>query len=231
MSKPFYELSDSDLLIWSTAFSGAISASPATFFLTAEQATAYAALNTAFQAALEAWRTAETRTPIASANKKAARSALLESARYLVGVINTNPATTDAMREELGIKARKKPSPIPAPDVSPLIDVLSVSGRTVKIRLHAEGRRGRPDGVQGAGVFTAVGETEPTDPAQYKFEGLTSKTSFEITFPQSASANTVWITANWYNERGETGVACAPKSVNLPASQVVPGGDALKMAA
>ncbi len=232
MSKPFYDLSDTDLLAWSNNFSQRLTATPAAFGITAPQALAYAQNNASFVVALNAWREPITKTPIASANKKAARQTLLMMAKYLVNSINSNPSITDAQRDELGIRARKKPSPIPAPSVSPLIDIESVSGRTVSIRLHGDAaRRGRPRGVQGAGVFTAIGETAPVEIEQWKFEGLTTKTKFEITFPESASAGTVWITANWYNERGQTGLACAPVSVNLPASQIVPVTAKIKIAA
>jgi len=41
----------------------------------------------------------------------------------------------------------------------------------------------------------------------------------------------VWVTANWYNERGETGAACSPISINLPASVALPSGEKMKIAA
>ncbi len=233
MSVPYFRMSDANLLVWSNNFSQRLSATPAVFHISPEQAGAYAALNTAFDAALSAWREPVTKTPVASANKKAARENLLNMAKYLVATINNNPATTEAQRDELGIKARKKPSPIPAPSTSPIIDIISVSGRTVTIGLHATqpGKRGKPKGVKGASVFTFVGDEAPLDPAAWKFEGLITRTKFDIDFANSTQANTVWVTANWFNERGETGAACAPVSINLPASQVVPAGANLKMAA
>ncbi len=62
-------------------------------------------------------------------------------------------------------------------------------------------------------------------------EGLITKIKFNLTFERSTQANTVWVTANWYNERGQTGVACMPVSINLPAAAVVPQGKAMKIAA
>lgn len=152
-------------------------------------------------------------------------------AKYLVNSINSNPLTTDAQRDELGIKARKRPSPIPAPSVSPIIDIIRVSGRTVTIGLHTQGKRGRPTGVAGASVFTFVGAEAPADTAAWKFEGLITRTKFDISFEQSTTANTVWVTANWHNERGQTGLACSPVSINLPAATVVPQGKSMKIAA
>lgn len=232
MSKPYYALSDANLLVWANNFADRLVATPAVFHVTPEQAASMQAKTSTFNTALAAWSDPISRTPIAMTNKTTAREALVELAKYLVNSINSNPATTDAQRDELRIKARKKPSPIPPPSVSPMIDIESVSGRTVDIRLHGGGKRkGRPAGAAGASIFTAIGESAPVEIDQWKFEGLTSKTKFEIVFPESASASTVWITANWYNERGETGVACAPVRVNLPATQVVPVTAKIKIAA
>ena len=231
MSVPYFRMSDANLLIWSNSFSQHLTTTPAVFHVSPEMAASYAGLNTAFDTALSVWRDQSTKTPVASANKKAARENLLAMAKYLVNSINSNPLTTQAQRDELGIKARKTPSPIPAPSQSPIIDVISVSGRVVKIGLHTEGKRGRPVGVQGASVFTFVGADAPVDTAAWKFEGLITKTKFDISFEQSTAANTVWVTANWYNERGQTGVACAPVSINLPAATVVPQGKSMKIAA
>jgi hypothetical protein len=233
MSKPFYLMSDTDLLAWSNSFSAHLLASPTVYGITEGQASAYQDLNTAFDTALTAWRDPSTRTPIAMANKTAARDNLLAMAKYLVNSINSSPDTTDAQRDELGIKARKKPSPIPAPSNSPIVEVLSVAGRVVTIGLHAtEGsKRGKPTNVKGASVFTFVGAVAPTDPAAWKFEGLITKTKFDLSFIGPTEASTVWVTANWFNERGETGVACNPVSINLPAASVLPQNNAMKIAA
>jgi len=232
MAKSYYAMSDAELLGWSGAFSQNLSATPVAFHVTVEQATAYAALNTAFATALAVWRDNSTRTPVASGKKQAAREALVDSLRSLVPFINNNPLTTDAQRDALGISARKQPTPIPAPSTSPIVEIESVDRRTVKIRLRGDaGRRARPDGVGGASVFSFVGPVAPTEPAQWKFEGLISRTQFELTFPEPQTAATAWVCANWYNERGETGPACNPVSVNLPASAVLPMGQSLKIAA
>lgn len=85
--------------------------------------------------------------------------------------------------------------------------------------------------MQGGSVFTFVGNEAPADTAGWKFEGLVTKTKFDISFEQSTAANTVCVTANWCNERGRTGVACAPVSINLPASTALPQAKAMKIAA
>ena len=232
MAKPFYLLGDAKLLAWSASFSGHLTATPGDYGITPAQATTYQALNAAFATALTAWQNPVTRTPVTRTAKDTARANLLAGAKYLVNTINSNPAATDVMRNQLGIPVRKKPTPIPAPDQSPLIDVTSVNGRTVTLKLHNDtAKRGKPAGVTSASVFTFVGSAAPTDPAAWTFQGMISKTKFDITFPDSTTANTVWVTANWLNGKGQSGVACAPVQINLPASQVVPSTEAMKIAA
>lgn len=234
MSVPYFRMSDANLIVWSNAFSAHLTATPVLFGVTADQASAYAIANAKFEAAVNVWRDNATRTPVAMDLKTAARENLLRMAKHLGNSIKSNPATTPAQREELGISARKTPSPVPVPEVSPAVEVIAVRGRVVTIGLGGGtggSRWSRPAGVAGASVFTFVGATAPTDPTAWTFYGLFTRTMFDLQFEPSTVANTVWVTANWYNERGKTGVACSPKSINLPAATVVPQTNPLKIAA
>ena len=236
MARAYYDRSDTDLLSWANTASGHLSASPASFYVTAAQADDFEALVNAFSNALAAWRDNTTRTPVASANKSSARKALLDGARYVVATVNSNPLTTGAQRAELGISARKRPTPIDPPTLAPTVEVDEVSGRTVTFKLVTPGlKRGRPAGVQGAGVFVFVGATAPTDPSAFVFETLVTKTTFKISFEDRTAADTAWVSACWYNETGQTGVACTPIRVNLPAAVVRPmvgaEGNPMKIAA
>ena len=189
-----------------------------------------------FSTALSAWRDNTTRTPVASANKSAARLALLDGARYLVSTVNSNPLTTDAQRAELGIRARKRPTPVEPPTAAPILSVVETVGRTVTFALRGAGRqRGKAPLARGASVFTFVGTAAPSDTAAYAFEGLITKTSFTVSFEERTEAATVWVSACWYTETGRTSMACSPISVNLPAAVVRPmagtEGGAMKIAA
>jgi hypothetical protein len=131
---------------------------------------------------------------------------------------------TDAQKLALGLSVRNAPSPIPPPAVAPGLDVLSVSGFTVDIKLHdasVSGKRGKPPGVSGASVFTHVGETAPADLGAWQFEGNTGQTKLSVPFPNTLAAGAkVWITAFWFNPRKQSGPMCAPVSTNLPGGSV-----------
>ena len=100
-----------------------------------------------------------------------------------------------------------------------MIDILSVRGNTVTLRLHAAGdssRRGKPAGVNGAAVYSFVGAVPPTDERAWTFEGLTSKVKIEVTFPGTVTPGSqVWFTAFWFNERKQNGPAATKVTTNL----------------
>ena len=231
MARPLYRLNDPALLGRTSAMSDILATRYAEFRVTQQQSADLAALVTTFGSDLAAWTSQETRTPVASGRKQASRAALIEGAMFIVNTVNSNPATSDEQRDALGITARKRPTPTPAPSSAPIVEVDSTSGRTVTFRLHGTAaRRGRPVGVKGASVFTFVGPTAPADPADFRFEGLVTRPMFTINFDDRTEADTVWVSAFWYNEKGQSGLASLPVSVNLPAAAVVPvGGAAAKL--
>lgn len=204
---------DQALLAWSSNFSTLISATPAAFNLTAGDATAYAALHTTFATSLAACDPG-VRNKAAVNSKNLARNNLKVQARLLANTINGYGPVTDAQKIELGLTVRSAPTPIPPPADAPALDVVSVNGRTVNIRLHDAtdaSRRGKPPLVKAAAVFSFVGEEAPTDPSLYKFEGNTTRTEFTVVFPNSVAPGTqVFLTAMWMNERMESGPGCEP---------------------
>ncbi len=106
--------------------------------------------------------------------------------------------------------------------------MLATDGHTVKLRLRPPSaeRRGRPEGVAGAAIFSCVSPTVPTTSEQWKWEGNTSKVTEIIEFPNSTPAGaTVWFTAVWFNRKNETGPNATPLSANLPggAASIVEG--------
>src|SRR6185437_8441812 len=152
--------------------------------------------------------------PAAVAAKNDARDVLKNSIRSLAYIVQGTTTVTDAQKLELGLTVQAAPSPNPPPSVQPSLDVVSVTGRTVRIRLHdasGDGKRTKPAGVKSAAICSFVGATAPSDPSAYKWEGSTGRSIVDITFPESAAPGTqVWLTAMWMNERQQTGPACEP---------------------
>lgn len=111
---------DSDLVSFSTNFSTRITATPTVFGLTAGDATAYAALHTAFLAAYNAVTTARDagdRSKSLATAKDVAKDNLLVLARDLYGTVQADSTVSNANKNLLGVTVRSGPTPQPAPIV------------------------------------------------------------------------------------------------------------------
>jgi hypothetical protein len=214
MANSFLPRTDHGLLAWAQNFYAVANAGPATIFgLTSAQLTAFNALVGTYSTDLAACDPG-VRNKAAVLTKNASKKSLANSARLLARIVEGQATVTDAQKAELGLNVRAAPTPIPPPAFPPQVDLVSVVGRTVKIRLHnseVAGKRGKPAGVKGAAVFSHVGATAPTDPSAYDFEGNTTLTVVDVVFPDTvAPGATVWITAFWFNERAQSGPAATP---------------------
>jgi hypothetical protein len=218
MARSFLPNSDAGLLAWGTNFSTLISLTPVTYGLSAGQASAFATLLASYSAALTACNPG-VRNKAAVLTKNTARAFLKTNARLLAKIVEGQATVTNAQKATLGLNVRATPSPIPPPAFAPQIDVISVIGRAVKIRLHnteTEPKRGKPVNVKGAAVLSYVGATPPADLSAYKFEGNTTVTVIDLVFPDSVAAGaTVWFIAMWFNERAQNGPAATPVNATI----------------
>jgi hypothetical protein len=218
-----FPTTDTGLLAWSLNLLDLITAQPTDYNLVAADATSYGLVHTAFADALAACDPAQ-RNKAAVVAKNTARTALKNAATLLGNKVYSGANVSDAQKTELGMPPRATPAPIPAPSSAPVLEVISATGWTVRIRLRdASGaRRGRAAGTAGASVFSFVGEEPPTDISAWRFEGSAGRVNkIDIDFANTLAAGTkVWLTAFWFNGRKQSGPACAPISTNLPGGSV-----------
>lgn len=220
MAENYLPTREADYALWQKNFDALITATPTAYGLTTGQATEYDTLFIAWTSAYNIASTPSTRTPSAIQAKNDAKAALTEETRKLVKIIQGYPNTTNEMRVDLGITVPDvEPTPVPQPEFAPSLTIVSVMGRTVKIRLRDvenPDRRGKPTGVQGATVLSYVGEEPPADPGDWSWSFNTSKTVDEVTFPATVAAGSkVWITAVWFNARKQNSPAAAAQSTNI----------------
>jgi hypothetical protein len=215
------------LLRWAENFYAVANAvpGPAGYGLTVAQLASFNLLLMSYQAGLAACDPG-VRSKAAVITKNQAKVNLQADARLLAKVVQGTGSVTDAQKTTLGLNVRATPRRAGMPADAPSIDIVSVSGRTVSIRLHSAavaGKRGRPAGVKGATIFSYVGETAPTDASAYKFEGNTARTTFEVTFPDAvAPGSAVWITAMWFNTRAQSGPAAQPVQAIIQYAYAMP---------
>lgn len=210
---------DSELLAWANNFNTLLGTMGADVGINPGQIATFDGLYTAFANAYAVTQS-DDRGPVATQTKKTAKDAMVNGPggiRKLVGIIQKHPGTTDAQRVELRVTVPDtEPTPILPPEFAPVLIVTSLPGREMKIRLQNPQRpkhNKKPDGVQGATVFSFVGEEYPADMDLWKFEGSTTLTDFTAEIPVTvAEGAKVWFTAFWYNPRAQSGPPATPVS-------------------
>lgn len=207
---------DAALAAWSTNFNTRAVASGATWDLSAGQVTQYTGLHTAFMSAFSAATADGSRSKSLVAAKNTAKRDLLSFARELYGLIQSSLTISDADKVLMNVVVRTNvPTPVPPPAESPLVSLLSVTGRIARYKISnraVEGTRRRPANAAGATILSYVGATPPpaNDPG-WKIEGQTGKNIAVVEFANTVQPGTAcWVTAMWYSRRGEYSPACPP---------------------
>lgn len=219
MAHDFIPRRDLGFLHWSRNLSTRINATPEAFGLSPAQAGAYGDLHSAYASALRTATDPSTRTSPAVQMKNDTRRAAEREARRLARLIQATPGVSDTQRSDLGLTVRDAdPSPIPRPADRPALHVNLRYGATVRVRIRDAGstRRGKPDGVAGASVFSHIGAFPPPSLSEWMYEGNTTRPEMDITFPpDTAPGAKVWLTAYWYNPRAQRGPAAMPVSMHI----------------
>jgi hypothetical protein len=219
MPKSYLPGREAELLTWVNNLIAKVAVGPETYGLSNDQAGALANAVNDFATAYQTANDPATRSPANIEAKNNAKDAMLVVVRALVRICQASPAMTDDKRAALGITIPDTdPTPVPVPDIAPQMDVVSVVGRTVHLRLRdaATGKRKKPAGVATATVLSYVGENIPATLREWTFEGNDTRLDTEVAFgSEFTPATKVWLTAFWSNRRGESGPACAPVSTHL----------------
>ena len=166
---------------------------------------------------------------------------MLDLARFLVATVNNNPLTTDEQRDELGIRARRRPTPSPVPTAAPNVTATLVgpsSARLIAADPADPYRRAKPAGVRSILTQTHFGDHPPADAADWSLSELSSRATIDLTWPDRAAATTVWFQCCYVGTRNERGPMSQPACVRLPGPAIGPtpvaateGGSAMKIAA
>ncbi|TVQ55110.1 MAG: hypothetical protein EA377_03965 [Phycisphaerales bacterium] len=217
MAHDYIPRPDDQFLHWTDNMRKLLSASPESFGVTPAQASRYADL---FEVFAEKYRIAiepTTRTKPSVGAKNDARRELERETRSLAQLIQATSHVTNQQKADLGLTLRRRQTPIARPTDPPRVIVELLRGSTVHVWLRDgdTSSRGKPDGVAGATVFSYVGDQPPASVEDWKLEGLTTRTELDITFGRDGHIERgaqVWVTACWYNSRGQWGPVAEAKS-------------------
>jgi hypothetical protein len=223
MPKPFYASTEAELASGAANLVAIVTPVPATYGLVAGEVTSYTTLSTNFSTLLTQAQNPVTRTSVVVENKNAAKRLLKTASVNMARTITAVSSVTNAQLLALRLNERVIPTPRPVPSEPPTLDVVSVSGRLVKVRVHdsaSESRR-KPFGAIGANIYSFVGAEAPTNPRDYHFEGMATRATVDILFPDSvASGATVWLSAQWVSARGQQSIGSVPISFTLQGGAV-----------
>ncbi|MEM9754100.1 MAG: hypothetical protein AAF916_12055 [Planctomycetota bacterium] len=192
---------------------------PAVFGLSDAQASQWVDAINAYNALYTECENPTLRTPSKLESKRLAKAEWFRVSREMINIVQSAPTTTDTLRRDLRVNVRDvTPTAIPRPERSPVLNVTDVFGRVISITLRereangdAAERRAKPAGVKGAALYYATGDTAPTDLQGWTFVGNVSRTNTTVTVPESVTpGTTVFLTAQWFNPRLETGPGCPP---------------------
>jgi hypothetical protein len=212
----------SEQVAWSDRFNTVVGGEPLYGVPTALM-TQFALLNTTLQGAWDTASNPATRTKGNTAELDNALKAMKKAAKNIVSIIQGTPSVTDKMKIDAGLTVRKTHNtPVPVPSQQPFIRVKNITGRTVTLELCQDlHKRAKPTGVSGATVLTATGGVDLKAADSWKFATNTSITTVEIPFPPSATGDTVYVSAFWFNSKKESGPAAEPLAIQLPAGGMV----------
>jgi hypothetical protein len=217
----FLPSKDQDLDAWATNFSARITLAPTTYGLVAGDATALATLVTGFSSALATATNPVTRTAGTVAAKDTARAVLVADIRSLARRIQAFPSVTAQQKADLGLPIHDAvPTPVPPPATKPIVTILEKDNKVHVIRLADEttpNKRARPVGTSGAEVYSFVGPNPPGDLEGWRFEGIASRSDFDVDFNSDDVGKVATIVARWFNRKGEVGPVSNPITGTIAA--------------
>jgi len=141
--------------------------------------------------------------------------------RDVTRVIQADRHVSDAARKDAGIPVHKTTrTPVAKPKTFPLAQVIA-SDRLEHTLSFANAatptRRARPKGCTGAEIYLLVDESMPTNPDDYRFVALATRSPHIVTFASVDGGKTANYLLRWINTRGEYGPWSQLVSATVPA--------------
>lgn len=216
MAGSYIPLRDSDLGQWAANFSTLISSSPASYGLTAGDASAIATYVNAFNAALTVVNNPGTKTAASVATKDGCKAAMLDIIRPYAMQVRNNRGVSNAEKTALGLRVvDQTKSPVPAPSSSPSVDVAAATRGEHLLRIRdaaSPAGRGKPAGVTGLQLYIAIAAMAVDDPGAATFKAFVTKQPYVVQFDHADSGKIATYHARWQNGKGETGPWSNPVS-------------------
>jgi len=207
---PYIPPRDGELLTWADNFSALITASPATYGLSAGDAVAIASPVTAFDSAYSAAIDPSTRTPVSVQAKNDAKIDLLATIRPYAINISLNAGILSADKIAVGVNPRTStPAPISAPTTSPVLSIISAPPLQHILRYRDEEAspsvKAKPYGVMQIQIYASVSVTPITDQNTLALKLVDTKSPLLVEWLPADAGKQAYYAARWVTRKGLTG--------------------------
>lgn len=198
--------------LWIDNFKTRVTATPATYGLTAADAIIISGISNTFLTAHALANAPATRTPVSIADRDAARAAAEFVVRPYAVAISLDKAVDNGAKVEIGVTVRSNtPTPIPAPVVAPTLELLGILPLRMDFQARQPGMtsKSKPGGCTGIELALSVGTVAATDPGQLTMVNIYGKTPFTVPFVAADRGKIASIAARYRTRSGPAGVSQA----------------------
>lgn len=187
-----------------------LTASPATYGVTAADATAQTGLYNSWYTAYGIAVNPSTKTKPTVAAKNAARVNATAGIRPLAQTISNNDGVTNLNKLALGLnlKGATGPTPIPTPTSNPILQFIAATQgeQTFKYVDSSDGiSRAKPFGILALAIFAKESSTAITDPTLLTFRGIETKQPFGLDTSFAARGSVIYTAAYYLTRTGLVG--------------------------
>jgi hypothetical protein len=163
---------------------------------------------TVWTTAWTAYLNPNTRTPVITFQKTAARKKYESLLRKLVGMLKASPFVTPSDLAALGIVTRKSSggrNPVPETYPDAIVDISMIRQLTIDYFDFASKSHAKPHGVHGAEIRWEILHAAPVHIDELRNSSFDTRSPFTLTFNENERGQTVYFCLRWENTTGEKG--------------------------
>lgn len=210
MAASYIPTKDADFQNWILNWTTLLTASPATYGVSAADAAAQVGLYNTWYAAYGLAVNPTTKTATTVAAKNAARTNASAGIRPLAQTISVNDAVSNMLKLALGLnlKGSTGPTPIPTPTSYPIFAIIAGTPgeMTLKFVDSSDGvSRKKPFGVLAIAYFAKASATEITDPTLLEFQDLATKQPFGVDTTFATAGSRIYLAGYYITRTGLKG--------------------------
>jgi hypothetical protein len=224
---PYIPSQDGLLNTWAQNFAALITAAPSTYFLAPGDAASIQAADDAYAAAYTLAIEPATRTKPSVAAKDNARSAMLLTLRSYAILIRNNQGVSDENKLALGLTVPDlTPTPIPAPDTSPILTVVAATPGEFTIRYADSAtpdKKAKPFGAIGLEIFAAAPASGVPTFDTSTYMGTFTKQPLGLDVSRFTAGRLCYLWARWVTRGAPKGSQQSPTGPeSTPVTFIVP---------